>query len=237
MNKTLVENWRKLVLESIVIVGSILLAFGIDALWQDYNERQTEVTTISNLEREFRVNQERIEQAVSFSLEQEELILELLTNWDSSSPNLEFENSLIFSLLFQGTLNITNGAFESYISNGGDVIQDQELRNLLHSWPGAVAEYKEDEDADTLYVQEVLRPYLAEMTDYSRLLDVHPIGAFTRLPDSDIDYEGLSRILNDPLARNHLARRYSNKNLIRREAERLLQLNESILSLLSDKLE
>ena len=32
--------WARILLEGVVIVGSILLAFGIDAWWEDHSERQ-----------------------------------------------------------------------------------------------------------------------------------------------------------------------------------------------------
>jgi hypothetical protein len=50
--------------EATVIVGSILLAFSIDASWDEYRERRDERAVLSNLEAEFVANLERLETVV-----------------------------------------------------------------------------------------------------------------------------------------------------------------------------
>lgn len=226
-----------MLLEGVVIVASILLAFGVDALWQNYQDQLDEVSILSNLEKEFASNEIRISSMIDLIHRQEQAIVSLLQSWSELTPSVDLENKLIMTLLYQGTLNLADGAFDSLIANGGETIANQELSNLLHTWPGILENYLEDEDIDTFFVQEVLRGYLVQMTDYTRLLNVHPGGFFTALPDNGLDEEGLLRILNDPRSQNLLARRYSNKNLMRREAEKLLEFNGRILTVLRSELD
>lgn len=230
--------WNRYIVEAFVIVGSILLAFGIDALWQGYNERKLELATISNLEREFAANLDRITRNSAGQSSSEETILHLLEDWSELEPSIEIEQSLIIALTVQGTLNLATGAFESYLSGDGEQIQNQELRNLLHSWPGLVDNYIQNQDIDTRFVQETSRQYMSEMTDYGRLMAVHPFGVFTDLPVSELDNDGLMKILDDPLAKSYVARRYSNLNVIRRISEGVLtRVSEDILSMLRAELE
>ena len=45
--------WKRLAIETIAIVSSILLAFAIDAWWNERNERQFEQETLVGLEAEY----------------------------------------------------------------------------------------------------------------------------------------------------------------------------------------
>ena len=46
--------WLRVFVEGVVIVGSILLAFGIDAWWEGRQERAEEQQLLTNLQQELR---------------------------------------------------------------------------------------------------------------------------------------------------------------------------------------
>ena len=60
------KNWKRLALEVVVIVGSILLAFGIQAGWEEWQERREEIQLLSALRTEFAVNLERVAEISAF---------------------------------------------------------------------------------------------------------------------------------------------------------------------------
>ena len=60
--------WLRIVAEGVVIVASILFAFGIDRGWDNWQERQEESEALGRLHIEFTENRERIELSAFESL-------------------------------------------------------------------------------------------------------------------------------------------------------------------------
>ena len=57
------KTWRRLATEMVAIVGSILLAFAIDAWWDDVQLRQDERAALQQLREEFQSNADAIHSA------------------------------------------------------------------------------------------------------------------------------------------------------------------------------
>ena len=58
------SRWSRLVVEGLVIVGSILLAFAIDAGWDAHRQRADEQAVLASLEAEFVSNLETLERII-----------------------------------------------------------------------------------------------------------------------------------------------------------------------------
>lgn len=54
------DQWRRVAIESFVIVGSILLAFAIDAAWQESQDRRKDGAALVSLTSEFAENRQRL---------------------------------------------------------------------------------------------------------------------------------------------------------------------------------
>ena len=54
--------WKRISIEAVAVVGSILLAFAIDAWWQERQEREEETEQLSRLHAEFMVNIKRLDE-------------------------------------------------------------------------------------------------------------------------------------------------------------------------------
>ena len=54
-------SWRRILVEGLVIVVSILLAFGIEAWWQERGDRTAELEALVGLHAEFTAIRERLE--------------------------------------------------------------------------------------------------------------------------------------------------------------------------------
>ena len=61
MSKTSEIPWNRIGIEAIAIVGSILLAFAIDAWWAERLERADEEVQLDRIRTEFSTNIERID--------------------------------------------------------------------------------------------------------------------------------------------------------------------------------
>ena len=70
--------WLRVFVEGVVIVGSILLAFGIDAWWSQRGERQAEVEALHGLRDDFVESQGRLASAMSEHLDVRDASVRLL---------------------------------------------------------------------------------------------------------------------------------------------------------------
>jgi len=117
----------------LVIVGSILLAFGIEAWWDRHNERSEEIGIVRGLHDQFSRYEE---QAVRI-------------------------DTLLGITLRPATMDLGDGVLESTISSGHlDLISDQELRLKLVRWEGVLGESSDDEVIYRNLILDRILPYL-----------------------------------------------------------------------------
>ena len=74
-NKT---PWQRVLIEGALIVGSILLAFGIQAGWDERNERRAVQTAVDDVILEVEVGRREISQAIETNLSRVALFEEFL---------------------------------------------------------------------------------------------------------------------------------------------------------------
>jgi len=174
---------KRLAVEATAIVISILLAFAIDAWWEDRNEADLERRHLVALQAEFEQNGKLLRQA----REEYEArymdalrILELIEQGTTDIDEAEFER-LVRGLLIGKTIHLESGAFDSLLDAGElSLIRNEALRNRLAAWPSYVDEWTEEEAAVFQFVQEVLIPYLS---DWTRLRNISK--TFPPFPDGE----------------------------------------------------
>lgn len=174
-------QWQRITAEAAAIVVSILLAFSIQAWWDDRNELIIEQRLLKALLVEFEQNGELLRQA----REQYERrytdairILELMDGDPAEIAVAEFEE-LVRSLLWRRTFHLESGAHDGLLAAGElSLIRDEALRSRLAAWPSYVAEWTEEQDAVFSFVSEDMRPYLSGR---ARLRNVR--AAFPTFPD------------------------------------------------------
>jgi len=64
MAKTKEIPWKRLAVEAAAIVGSILLAFGIDAWWEDLQDARQQTTLVVALQQDFETTKTRLETSI-----------------------------------------------------------------------------------------------------------------------------------------------------------------------------
>jgi len=157
--------WPRVFIEGAVIVGSILLAFGLQAWWEGHNEADREQGTLLALLAEFEGNEEELRRAIS--IERQHFVdagrlLELMDREPSEIDGSEFDQ-LVRRLLTSETFHFESGAHGGLLSSGDmDVIRDENLRNHLAAWPSHVEEWAEEAESVFSLVAEVIVPYLSE---------------------------------------------------------------------------
>jgi hypothetical protein len=153
---------RRFVVEAAVIVGSILLAFAIDAAGASYRESQEERRVLKALEAELLQNSNRLDQAIAFHLEVREsanLILDLASSRvDVTSDSVA---QLLSDLSWWRHTDFQTGALDALLFGGGlSTISSEELRRGLFEWKRTLDEYVLMEGQDYTYYIEHWVPFL-----------------------------------------------------------------------------
>ena len=157
--------WRRVFVEGAVIVASILLAFGIQAWWDESQDRAEEQRVLVALLAEFEESGEVLRGALGEYrqryLEAAQL-LELVAAEASEIEEATFDQ-LLRALLTSQTFHLESGAHTALLGSGNmDVIRDEVLRNRLAAWPSYVSEWSEEEDGVFSLVDDVIIPYVSE---------------------------------------------------------------------------
>jgi hypothetical protein len=158
-------NWKRISAEGVAIVVSILLAFGIEAWWQDRNEAILEQRLLTALLVEFEQNgallrqsREVYEQYYTDAIR----VLDLIAEDPATIDAAELEG-LFGSLLASQTFHLESGTLNGLLASGEmSLIRDETLRNRLAAWPSYAGEWSEEEEAVFNLVGESLIPYLSE---------------------------------------------------------------------------
>ncbi len=189
--------WNRFTVEAIVIVGSILLAFAIDAWWEERLERELEQDYLSGFQADLLSDggalgtaQRRIERAV-FAAEHFLLLAgtnlnghwNVLRNYESPTLQTEFDPSS--PRWFSSALNFTpaDSTYITIVSNGDlRTIQDRKLRLALISY------YRTEDKAND--DNAVLMSGITSLTDF--LLE-NDIDLFN--PDQSYSIPGLAGVI------------------------------------------
>ena len=139
--------WLRIVLEGVVIVTSILLAFGIDAWWEGRRERADVVRELQNVELELVENRDKLDFNLVLHRRVAASIDELVTLMDDLSvSSIEIPDTLVELLLFTPTTNPSTGAIDALVASGRlSFIRDDVLRRRIAGWKGILGDLEEGE--------------------------------------------------------------------------------------------
>jgi hypothetical protein len=126
--------WTTLFIEGVAIVVSILLAFAIDAWWDQRKGRAEERDILLGLEIEFVDLRERLDAWAVFNQDGFEYLDRFLSDSAGSMDSSEFEQVFIRSIL----VNVLDqgGPLDALLASGRlEKIQDDAIRARLAKWP------------------------------------------------------------------------------------------------------
>lgn len=169
------RGWfRESLREVVVVVLSILIAFGLDAWWDETLERRDERELLTNLVREFRDNESRLTVRLANHQQLAAAADELAGRLSSArGRRTAVPDSLLLSLLITPTFDPTLGTLEEAQSSGRTrLIRNAELRARLGAWTGLWRDAREEERLAWELVQDQMYPVIANTTDVSDLMEL-----------------------------------------------------------------
>ena len=197
-------QWRRRISEGLAIVVSILLAFAIDALWDDRQERLEEQEVLSALLAEFRLNRaEAAEVIETHELGRQRVaVLAQLTVAEVGALRSAEAEAILVAMANPRTFGPILGTIDSLIGAGRlSIIQVRELRTSLTSFINLSEDAEEDAAHLTEWAVMIWKALIRYggpwRTDNDELFGKEGIelGDFSFIPT--ISAEDLSRIRED----------------------------------------
>ena len=156
--------WRRTMMESVTIILSILLAFAIDAGWDEIKERNQEKAFLSSLLSDFKETRSRIDKSTDAHMEFISSGRQLLSFKDGKTPNIKTEQleRMLAAIFYDfNSLYLPSGSRDALFASGDiEIISNVELRAMLAAWPSMVADASEDDNFIANDVMNHLAPYL-----------------------------------------------------------------------------
>lgn len=167
-------QWTRLALEGAAIVVSILLAFAIDAWWDDREDRAAERSAARRLVVEFSENLRQLEgnrKSHSESLAATRQLLDMTGPDQDGATVFADVAPLLISCLTNATFDPRLGTLDSLISSGRlHLIEDEQLQSMLTEWPSAIQNMIEWERIERENTEQLLLPFTYDYVAYPDLM-------------------------------------------------------------------
>ncbi len=191
--------WLRVFVEGVVIVVSILLAFGLQAWWEGSQERAEETEALAQLLEDFRSNSARLDTTRIAHQRSLAADLELLalTGRGGERAGTNSTTELVRQIGNVATYDPVLGTLNSLIASGRlGILQSDSLRIALAAWPDIVEDLNEGERWRVDEYFDRLAPYLTESGVW---LDILVSSGSLRGIDPVLSPPDLSELLRDPL--------------------------------------
>jgi hypothetical protein len=231
-------RWRRILVESVAIILSILLAFAIDAGWDTFKQRNQEKAFLISLLSDFKETRVRIDENTK---DHEKFIafgVQLLDFRGGNTVNIEPEDldKMLGGVFFDFvSLYLPSGSRDALFASGDiDIISNKKLRAMLASWPSMVADAAEDEAFILNDVMHNSMPYLRGKVSTRNIARLSNAIATNRMPSIEpVNYEVL---WNDPLFDNLVSSRILNETYTIRENVFLRETTDEIIRVIEEEL-
>ena len=158
--------WSRFAAEAIVIVGSILLAFAIDAWWNERQSDRQKIEYLDRLEAAFEENQRRAESELEDYSIDRELLVEFMEMTPTVAENINADKAWeYFRALWRPNLGeLNNDSLSALLdSNPLSMESEPELNAAIALWRGNMGALEGQTDKLQLLEQEIVH-----------LLSLHP---------------------------------------------------------------
>lgn len=139
-----------------------MLAFGIDAWWDERQERAEEIDLLEGLRDELRFNLARLDEFDESLQQSTRAVDELLA---LSVPNARpvdaaAVDSLLFAAIAWGTYDPSSGAIQEILKGRLAIIRSEGLRREIARWDEQRRDFREDEEFAEIEFRDHFWPYL-----------------------------------------------------------------------------
>jgi hypothetical protein len=220
--------------EGAAIVVGILLAFTIDAWWEERALRIEEQQVLQGLRSEFHSIRDVLSGHLSEHLTNLKTLEDFLGAAGSSGAEKAgpIIDATLLALLSPATSDIGSGTLDALLSSGRiEILTNKSLRAKLAAWEGVMGEVWDDQALHVKAVYEIHIPYfLSENipagTAMRQWYDEWPLPP--RLPSDDPDM--VSRLLGDESLRGMVEINYGYKRHLTEEFDNALAAVNAILA-------
>lgn len=147
MNKQI--PWLRVSVEGVVIVGSILLAFGLQAWWEGRDDAIRRRAVIEGLRGDFMATRADLDRVSAFhqrSLSSAGALMELGEDGPIAEADASLADSLFSSTMFGGSFDPPLGTLAGLIGSGDlDLLDDPELTVYLTGFQALVADLEREQ--------------------------------------------------------------------------------------------
>jgi len=228
--------WARLVAESAVIVLSILLAFGIDAWWDEKQDAAEAHEILLSLREEFLAHRSALaeaketQQAYSLSIDR---LLQATRSTDV--PPVATMDTLLRHATWSSTWHPGSGARDALIASGRlQLIDNMELRTQLAAWQGVIDELRDNELVVRQIIVTMFNPYLGRRGVIPRVKAVRKEWPAPLMSENEAE-RAYRDILADPEFEGMLANRYAWLNI--NEYSTAIAFVDSVLQLIEAELQ
>jgi hypothetical protein len=163
--------WKRIYAEGAAIVVSILLAFSIEAWWEDFQNRSEEQGILLSLKSEFEQNLTFIETEISY---RNAVIQSILKIFDASVGRSSLQpqelDELIGHVTWWQNIDFFRGAIDNLLQSGSlSLIENEELRQILASMPSRYESTTRSELSDRDFTVNVVIPFLNSQASLSQI--------------------------------------------------------------------
>jgi hypothetical protein len=225
--------------EMVVVVASILLAFAIDAWWDDRGDRKAENMLLERLQADFSEIKMMLEVARKDHTETHDACVALL-EFAVGEPlpvSAEVDTMVARVFIASRTFNPGSGAVAAFLnSDRARLVGNQPLADLLLAWSGLVEELQEEEVQLAKGVSERWTPYLASRTSLGPYIATYG-DLMSGLPGKVAQPSQRIPLVVDEEFVNHVLNRFTWQQLALREIGPLSAAIDEILALLEQELQ
>jgi len=154
----------RLLLEAGAIVISILLAFALDAMWEERQIREWEVAQLQALREELQENHAALAEVILAHDINAEKMAAMMLQLEAVHPGEEvtFSTNVLSALVDWRTSDVAVGSIDALLASGrlGD-IRDPEIRKRLALWSSKVLDAQEDEIVARDFAEQIVAARLA----------------------------------------------------------------------------
>lgn len=234
MTETQNIPWRRLSIEAAAIVGSILLAFAIDAWWEERGLRIEEQQVLQGLREEFLSVRNVLSEHLSKHLQDLQTLEDFLVaaedgNDKEAGPIVD---AAVLVLLSPMTSDLGSGTLAALLSSGRiEILTNRTLRAELASWEGIIGEVWDDQALNAKSIYEINIPYFlaANIPAGAAMHQWYDEWALPRRSLSD-DPDMISRLMGDETLRAMVEIQYGYKRHTTVEFEIAIDAVDAILA-------
>jgi len=230
--------WKRLAIEAPVIVISILLAFAIDAWWQERSERTAELNLLERLRADYLEIPTDLQLVEGEHREARDACIFLLNMplGESLPTTPEVDRKVAVVFLASRTFNPGAGAVASFLSGeGARLVRNPLLADKLFAWPGLLEDLQEEEANLQKAVAERWSPYIASRVNVGPYIAT--FGQIMQGIPGDVSAPMKRRTLTvDEEFVNYVLDRFKWQQIALRDFEPVHSAVDDILALIDDEL-